>query len=81
MPQMNDTNQTELNLTKTTLLGLNYPGEEEMKVKFKLDEVEVETTLTYDSTSEARDDYQMLIDMLNASGQTKKLLQEGSFEY
>ena len=77
MPQMNDTHSTEINLTKVQLEGVTYPGEDELNLKYKLNDVVVETTLSYFSSSEARDDYQMLVDMLNASEGTKQLLQEG----
>ena len=77
MPTLNDNNSTDLNLTKKTLKGLTYPGEEFLEIKYELGGVIVETTLTYGSNAEARKDYDMLIDMLNATEQTKVLLQEG----
>jgi hypothetical protein len=76
MPQMNDNNSTEINLTKKTLKGLTYPGESDLEIKFELDGVDVNTTLTYESNAEARKDYDMLINMLNATTATKVLLQE-----
>tara|TARA_B110001454_G_scaffold216010_1_gene238469 strand:- start:132 stop:380 length:249 start_codon:yes stop_codon:yes gene_type:complete len=73
---MNDNNSTEINLTKKTLKGLTYPGESDLEIKFELDGVDVNTTLTYESNAEARKDYDMLINMLNATTATKVLLQE-----
>ena len=77
MPVLNDNNSTDLNLSKKTLKGLTYPGGEELEIKFGFDGVVVENTLTYGSNAEARKDYDMLIDMLNATSATKQLLQEG----
>ena len=51
---------------------------DEITVKFKLDNVVVETTFTYESAVEARDDYQMLIDMVSDA---PTLLQEGIEAY
>jgi|APSaa5957512493_1039668.scaffolds.fasta_scaffold178822_1 hypothetical protein len=77
MPTLNDQQTTDLNLTRKTLKGMTYPGGEELVIKFELDGVVVDQTLTYGSVHEARKDYDMLIDMLNATEQTKQLLQEG----
>ena len=77
MPKMNDTNQTEINLTKKNLKGLTYPNDDTLEVEFELDGGRVKNTLQYDNISEARDDYQMLLDMLSATEATKQLLQEG----
>ena len=77
MPQLNDNQSTDLNLSKKTLKGMTYPGGEELVIKFELDGVIVDQTLVYASVHEARKDYDMLIDMLNATEKTKQLLQEG----
>ncbi len=76
MPQMNDIYQTEINLTKKNLKGLTYPNDETLEVMFTLDGVQVKNTLQYDSINEAREDYEMLLDMLSASAGTKQLLNE-----
>ena len=76
MPQMNDINQTEINLTKKNLRGLTYPNDDTLEVMFTLDGVQVKNTLQYDSINEAREDYEMLLDMLSASAGTKQLLNE-----
>jgi hypothetical protein len=76
MPRMNDNDHTELNLTKVNLKEVEYTTGTSIGLKFALNEVTVSTVLNYDSSNSARDDYQMLIDMLNASEGTKKLLNE-----
>jgi hypothetical protein len=76
MPQMNDIYQTEINLTKKNLKGLTYPNDDTLEVMFTLDGVQVKNTLQYDSINEAREDYEMLLDMLSASAGTKQLLNE-----
>ena len=76
MPQMNDIYQTEINLTKKNLRGLTYPNDDTLEVMFTLDGVQVKSTLQYDSINEAREDYEMLLDMLSASAGTKQLLNE-----
>ena len=76
MPQMNDIYQTEINLTKKNLRGLTYPNDDTLEVMFTLDGVQVKNTLQYDSINEAREDYEMLLDMLSASAGTKQLLNE-----
>ena len=73
---MNDINQTEINLTKKNLRGLTYPNDDTLEVMFTLDGVQVKNTLQYDSINEAREDYEMLLDMLSASAGTKQLLNE-----
>ena len=76
MPQMNDIYQTEINLTKKNLKGLTYPNDDTLEVMFTLDGVQVKNTLQYNSINEAREDYEMLLDMLSASAGTKQLLNE-----
>ncbi len=76
MPQMNDIYQTEINLTKKNLKGLTYPNDDTLEVMFTLEGVQVKNTLQYDSINEAREDYEMLLDMLSASAGTKQLLNE-----
>tara|TARA_B100002003_G_scaffold248827_1_gene283526 strand:+ start:442 stop:675 length:234 start_codon:yes stop_codon:yes gene_type:complete len=73
---MNDSHDTEINLTKIKLEEIVYDGGEDLKLKYLLNGVSVETTLTYPLPGKAREDYQMLVDMLNASETTKQLLQE-----
>jgi hypothetical protein len=77
MPQLNDNQSTDFNLSKKTLKGMTYPGGEELVIKFELDGVVVDQTLVYGSVHEARKDYDMLIDMLGAAEKTKQLLTEG----
>ena len=78
MLQLNDTSHTLIDLTKNNLIGIEYRSLDEVTVKFRLDEVVVETTFTYETIADARDDYQMLIDMVS-DGST--LLQEGVQAY
>ena len=79
MLQLNDTHHTLIDLSKKNLTGINFHSmDDEITVKFKLDDVVVETTFTYESAVEARDDYQMLIEMVK-DGPT--LLQEGIEAY
>ena len=78
MLQLNDCGNTLIDLTKNNLIGIEYRSLDEVTVKFRLDEVVVETTFTYETIGEARDDYQMLIDMVS-DGST--LLQEGVQAY
>ena len=77
MLQLNDTHHTLIDLSKKNLTGIKYRNGE-VTVKFKLDNVVVETTFTYESAVEARDDYQMLIDMVSDA---PTLLQEGIEAY
>ena len=77
MLQLNDTHQTLIDLTKKNLTGIRYRNGE-VTVKFRLDNVIVETTFTYESAVEAQTDYQMLIDMVSDS---PTLLQEGIEAY
>ena len=77
MPQMNDNHDTEINLTKIKLEEIVYDGGEDLKLKYLLNDVSVETTLSYPLPGKAREDYQMLVDMLNATEGAKQLLQEG----
>jgi len=74
---MNDNHDTEINLTKIRLENITYDGDENLKLKYKLNDVVIETTLEYPQSGAAREDYQMLVDMLNATEGTKQLLQEG----
>lgn len=76
MPRMNDNDHTEINLTKVNLTEVEYTNGTEIGLKYLLNTVTVSTVLQYGNSSSARDDYQMLIDMLNASEGTAKLLQE-----
>ena len=76
MPKMNDSDRTEINLSKIKLTGVKYTGDHKLGINYMLDSVQIESTLSYGTQSDARDDYQMLIDMLNASEGTRELLQE-----
>ena len=76
MPQMNDSDQTEVNLTKMNLKGVKYEGQHMLALSFMLNDVLVETNLMYGTSTDARRDYSMLIDMLNASEGSKQLLNE-----
>lgn len=77
MPRMNDNHGTEINLTKVDLKEIVYDDGEELKLKYTLNDVTVATTLSYTLPGRAREDYQMLVDMLNATEGAKQLLQEG----
>jgi len=79
MLQLNDIEHTLIDLNKKNLTGIRFHSmNDEITVKFKLDNVVVETTFTYESAVEARQDYQMLIDMVSDS---PSLLQEGIEAY
>ena len=74
MLQLNDTLHTLIDLSKKNLTGINFHSmDDEITVKFKLDDVIVETTFKYDTGFKARADYEMLIEMVK-DGPT--LLQE-----
>lgn len=76
MPEMNDLEKTDLNLTRVNLEGIVYEGDDQLDVKYSLNDVVVETRLTYISSYNARKDYQMLIDMLNTTSAQQELLRE-----
>ena len=79
MLQLNDIEHTLIDLNKKNLTGIRFHSmNDEITVKFKLDNVVVETTFTYESAVEARQDYQLLIDMVSDS---PSLLQEGFEAY
>tara|TARA_B100000953_G_C17692897_1_gene316175 strand:+ start:272 stop:499 length:228 start_codon:yes stop_codon:yes gene_type:complete len=65
MLQLNDTHNTHIDLSKRNLTSLKFRGYLEIMVTFRLEDVEVETAFTYDSTQKARDDFEMLIDMIS----------------
>jgi hypothetical protein len=74
MLQLNDTDHTLIDLSKKNLTGINFHSmDDEISVKFKLNDVIVETTFKYDTGNKARADYEMLIEMVK-EGPT--LLQE-----
>ena len=78
MLQLNDIEHTLIDLSKKNLKGISYHSTNEITVKFKLDDVIIETSFEYETVGEARDDYQMLIDMVSDS---PTLLQEGIEAY
>ena len=79
MLQLNDTLHTLIDLSKKNLTGINFHSmDDEITVKFKLDDVVVETTFKYDPGFKARADYEMLIEMVSES---PTLLQEGVQAY
>ena len=78
MLQLNDIEHTLIDLSKKNLKGISYHSNDEITVKFKLDDIVVETSFTYETAAEARDDYQMLIDMVSDA---PTLLQEGIEAY
>jgi hypothetical protein len=79
MLQLNDIEHTLIDLSKKNLKGINYHSmDDEITVKFRLDDIIVETSFTYETASEARDDYLMLIDMVS---DVPTLLQEGIEAY
>jgi hypothetical protein len=65
MLQLNDADHTLIDLTKKNLTGISYRGHFEIRIKFKLEDVIIETEFEYNTISEAQDDYQMLIDMID----------------
>jgi len=77
MPQMNDKHDTEINLTKVKLKEIIYEGGDKLRLKYTLNDTLIETCLSYILPQNARDDYKMLVDMLNATEGVKQLLQEG----
>ena len=78
MLQLNDIEHTLIDLSKKNLKGISYHSNNEITVKFKLDDVIIETSFEYETADEARKDYQMLIDMVS---DTPTLLQEGMEVY
>jgi hypothetical protein len=77
MHQMNDEHKTYIDITKKTLTNIKFKGQMEMMVTFRLDDVIIETTLTYKTPSDARWDYQRLLKILEESTGPKQLLTEG----
>ena len=65
MLQLNDISHTLIDLSKKNLKGISYHSNDEITVKFKLDDVVIETSFEYETADEARNDYQMLIDMVD----------------
>ena len=79
MLQLNDTHHTLIDLSKKNLKSISYHSmDDEITVKFRLDDIIVETSFTYETADEARKDYQMLIDMVSDA---PTLLQEGIEAY
>ena len=79
MLQLNDIEHTLIDLSKKNLKGISYHSmDDEITVKFRLDDIVVETSFTYETVAEARDDYLMLIDMVSDA---PTLLQEGIEAY
>ena len=74
MLQLNDDAHSLVDLTKDNLINIIYHSDDELIVVFSLEEVEIETSFTYDTVAEARADYNMLLDMLSNS---PTLLEEG----
>ena len=73
MLQLNDADGTLIDLTKKNLTGISYWRGIHLCIKFRLENVIIETEFTYNTIDEAKDDYQMLIDMID---NTPQLLQE-----
>ena len=74
MLQLNDDANSIVDLTKDNLISIKFSNLEELTIVFALDDVEIETSFTYETIDKARTDYQMLIDMISNS---PTLLQEG----
>lgn len=64
MLQLNDADHTLIDLSKQNLTGISYWRGIHLAVKFRLEDVEIETEFEYNSIEEARIDYQMLLDMV-----------------
>ena len=64
MLQLNDADATLIDLSKKNLTGISYWRGIHLCVKFRLEDVIIETDFEYNSIAEARDDYQMLLDMI-----------------
>ena len=77
MLQLNDEDHTLIDLSKKNLRHIKLNNHYYIKIIYDLDEAEIETMFTYESVAKARDDYQMLIDMVK-DGPT--LLQEQEME-
>ena len=77
MLQLNDEDHTLIDLSKKNLRHIKLNNHYYIKIIYDLDEAEIETMFTYESVAKARDDYQMLIDMVK-DGPT--LLQEEEME-
>jgi len=73
MIQLNDTHKTHIDLTKQNLESVGYRGYLEIQVEFRLQGVLVETSFLYNSTEEAKADFDMLIKMI---GEEPTLLNE-----
>jgi len=74
MLQLNDDAHSIVDLTKDNLISISYHNNDELEVVFALDDVEIETSFTYETIEKARADYKMLIDMISNS---PTLLEEG----
>ena len=74
MLQLNDDAHSIVDLTKDNLISISYHNNDELTVVFALDDVEIETSFTYETIKKARADYRMLIDMISSS---PTLLEEG----
>ena len=74
MLQLNDDAHSIVDLTKDNLISIKFSNLEELTIVFALDDVEIETSFTYETIDKARTDYQMLIDMISNS---PTLLEEG----
>lgn len=74
MLQLNDDAHSIVDLTKDNLISISYHNNDELEVVFALDDVEIETSFTYENIEKARADYKMLIDMISNS---PTLLEEG----
>jgi hypothetical protein len=64
MLQLNDADHTLIDISKQNLTGISYWRGIHLAVKFRLEDVEIETEFTYNTIDEAKDDYQMLLDMV-----------------
>ena len=74
MLQLNDDAHSIVDLTKDNLISISYHNNDELEVVFALDDVEIETSFTYETIEKARADYKMLNDMISNS---PTLLEEG----
>jgi len=73
---MNDTDKSHLNFTRVNLEGIVFEGTDKLDVKYRLNGVLIETTLQYDSYYSARNDYEMIIEMLNSTERQREMLME-----
>jgi len=65
MLQLNDANHTLIDLSKKNLKHIKLNNHYWIKILYDSGEAEVETQFKYDTVASARNDYQMLIDMVD----------------